>query len=96
MPQFKIGEEWLKTGDKVHYITQHDGKAFNGIIQTFVPAYKSLPITEVFVVYDCGGNWDKFQNYTAVRTKIVDLYPGWRKKLNFKMPKTIKHEDNSN
>lgn len=31
-----------------------------------------------FVVYNCGENWDDYENYTAARTKISDLEEGWK------------------
>jgi hypothetical protein len=30
-----------------------------------------------FVVYNCSRDWDNYQNYTAARTPLVDLVPGW-------------------
>lgn len=30
-----------------------------------------------FVVYNCGGDWENFENYTAARTNLWDLSFGW-------------------
>ena len=32
----------------------------------------------VWVVYNCDGNWYKYQEYTSAKTNIEDLYIGWR------------------
>jgi len=31
----------------------------------------------VFVVYHCGGSWDQYFDYTAAKTDINNLVPGW-------------------
>ncbi len=31
----------------------------------------------VFVVYNCGGEWSNFENYTAAATNTRDLKYGW-------------------
>lgn len=31
----------------------------------------------VFVVYHCDNNWSNYSEYTAARTRIEDLEPGW-------------------
>ncbi len=78
------------SGTKVHYRDPHTGKVENGIVQTFVPVVDGVGqliynnITEVYVVYKCAGQWDKYQDYTAVRTELKDLELGWKKKLSFK------------
>lgn len=60
----------LKPGDTVTYNPGH--KKEKGIV-------KSIQDEEhVFVVYNCGGNWDNYENYTAARTPIEDLEKGWR------------------
>lgn len=59
----------MKVGDRVTY--QDVGKTEHGIV-------KSLSDAEhVFVVYHCDGNWDRYFDYTAARTKISDLVLGW-------------------
>ena len=59
----------MKPGDKVTYVTPFERE--KGIL-------KSIPDSEhAFVVYHCGGDWENYQNYTAARTRISDLKPGW-------------------
>ena len=56
-------------GDKVTY------HAFNKHEEGIV---KSLSDDEnVFVVYHCAGEWDRYFDYTAARTRIADLTTGW-------------------
>lgn len=77
-------------GTKVHYTDPNTGKIENGIVQTYVPVMKPdgfvdpEKTTEVFVVYKSGGDWSKYENYTAVRTSLEHLELGWKKKFNFK------------
>lgn len=60
----------LKSGDKVTYVTPY--KKEKGIV-------KSVPDDRhAFVVYNCEDDWDSYENYTAARTRIEDLKPGWR------------------
>ena len=64
----------LKLGDKVHYIGFEGDEPQNGVV-------KSIPEDEfnfVFVVYHCAGEWDNYANYTAQRTNVKELYPGWK------------------
>lgn len=59
----------FKKGDKVTYKTPF--KTERGIV-------KSLSSEGfVFVVYNCAEEWSDYENYTAARTAIKDLYPGW-------------------
>ena len=60
----------LYVGKKVHYKVSH-GPIENGVIKSLSDA------NHVFVVYNCGGNWMKYHNYTAARTHISDLKLGW-------------------
>lgn len=64
----------MKIGDRVHYIPFEgvdSSKIENGII-------KSILDTEYcFVVYNCGGEWKNYMNYTAARTKTSQLRKGW-------------------
>ena len=63
-------------GDTVRYVPFADCDSSlweNGIV-------KSLNLddpTHVFVVYNCGGNWDNYENYTAESTHISCLEPNW-------------------
>ena len=63
-----------EVGDKVHYIRDKSPfpKAENGIIKNF----GSEP-TKYFVVYNCGGEWDNYKEYTAALTDGNDLKKGW-------------------
>lgn len=59
----------MQIGQRVTYLSFV--KAEHGII-------KSISDSEhVFVVYHCDGKWDQYFNYTAARTAISDLVPGW-------------------
>lgn len=60
----------FKIGDKVTYISKY--KKEQGIV-------KSISELDdfVFVVYNCGGDWDNYQNYTGASTSINDLVVGW-------------------
>jgi len=59
----------MQIGQRVTYLSF--GKVEHGIV-------KSLSDAEhVFVVYHCAGNWDRYFDYTAARTEINDLVPGW-------------------
>lgn len=63
-------------------------KLYPGVKVTYNPGYgkhekgivKSLPDDQpsyAFVVYNCGGNWEDYENYTAARTPISGLTLGW-------------------
>ena len=61
----------MKIGDKVAYI-RHDSSFENGIV-------KSFGVNDtVFVVYNCGGEWDNYKDYTAANTEKSQLVLGWR------------------
>lgn len=62
----------IKIGDKVHYKPPY-GRVENGIVKR-VPEGQ---VGNVFVVYNCAGEWDNYQDYTAALTHVKDLYPGW-------------------
>jgi phospholipase C len=60
----------MKIGDKVTYLSRWNAE--HGII-------KSLSDDEhVFVVYHCDGDWDRYDDYTAARTRTSDLVLGWK------------------
>ena len=62
-------------GDRVHYMPDHykkSGRFENGKVKSIAPN------GGVFVVYNCGGNWDNFENYTAANTRPEDLNLGWK------------------
>lgn len=65
----------LRIGTKVHYIPYEgcDPSLYeNGVIKSHTD-----DLTHVFVVYNCAGEWENYQNYTAARTSINQLKPGW-------------------
>ena len=62
----------LDKGDKVTYVPEH-GKRQIGVVKS-----KCADSEHVFVVYNCGGDWDHFDEYTAARTNIKYLIRGWQ------------------
>jgi len=62
-------EKYLGQGQKVTYVT--DYKKEKGIVKSICDD------GFVFVVYNCGGNWGNYKDYTAAKTKISDLERGW-------------------
>jgi hypothetical protein len=67
----------LKVGDRVHYQPDHykaDDKWENGRVKE-IPTHTN---DSVRVVYNCGGNWDHFMDYTSALTNLRDLKMGWR------------------
>lgn len=59
----------LQIGDKVHYCPVR-GQKENGIIKGFGESGIA------FVVFKCGGEWDKYKNYTGQSTSISDIIYG--------------------
>jgi hypothetical protein len=59
----------MEAGQKVTYLSP--GKSEHGIIKSIQDK------DHAFVVYHCAGEWDRYREYTAARTEIVDLVPGW-------------------
>lgn len=67
--------EIFEPGQTVHYQPEHyknEGRWENGIVKSVAQN------GGVFIVYNCGGNWDEYMNYTAVNTNPGDLKPGWK------------------
>lgn len=74
-----LRKEDVKVGDEVHYQPSHylkEDRWENGIVKE-VPEHT---ISSVRVVYNCGGNWHKYENYTSALTDCIDLNKGWRNK----------------
>jgi hypothetical protein len=72
-----INSATIKIGDKVYYqplYYKSDNKFENGIIKE-IPEHST---TEVRVVYNCGGDWKNFKDYTSALTDVNDLYYGWK------------------
>lgn len=74
----------LKVGDKVCYQPEHyleNNKFENGIIKE-IPGFafdaNHSYYNSVRVVYNCRGNWDNYENYTAALTNLRDLKLGWK------------------
>lgn len=67
----------LKIGDKVHYQPSHYGedKWENGLVKII---NTDIRMDAVWVVYNCAGEWDRYQDYTSACTRLVDLKLGWR------------------
>lgn len=64
-----------KVGEKVCYIPPHyaEHDMFeNGIVKEIIDE------ESVRVVYNCGGDWENYQDYTAAATDIRMLEAGWR------------------
>lgn len=59
----------LKPGDYVSYI-KSNGARENGRI-------KSVNGDRAYVVYNCSGEWERFEEYTAASTEITRLSHGW-------------------
>lgn len=66
----------LRIGQKVHYQPTHFQPADweNGIIKEIRESNQ----TGVWVVYNCGGNWDRYTEYTSALTNLDDLTLGWK------------------
>lgn len=60
----------FKPGDKVTYTADYSSGE-HGVVKS-VRSYDYC-----FVVYNCAGNWDRIDDYTAAKTNIRDLKPGW-------------------
>jgi hypothetical protein len=65
----------IKKGDSVHYVPSHkkeSGEFENGVVKGIAPN------GGVFVVYNCSGEWHRYEDYTGVNTRPEDLYEGWK------------------
>ena len=71
-----IDQASLKIGDKVHYQPEHygDGRWENGMIKE-IPDHTT---ESVRVVYNCNGEWGRFEAYTSALTDLSDLKLNWR------------------
>jgi len=73
----KIDISKLKIGDKVCYQPEHykkNGEYENGMIKE-IPEHTTKSVR---VVYNCGGDWENFKNYTSALTNLRDLLSGWK------------------
>lgn len=66
----------LKIGDKVHYVRDNapEGEYENGVVKEIPDHSKD----SVRVVYNCGGEWNNFMNYTSALTRAENLRTGWK------------------
>ena len=66
----------LRIGDKVYYQPKHygDDRWENGIIKEI----RDYHLDGVWVVYNCNGEWDNYEDYTSALTNLRDLKLGWR------------------
>jgi len=64
----------LKIGQRVHYTDPFTQKTDNGMVKSINQDSDDI---QVFVVYNCGGDWDNYQNFTGVNTSVKDLTEGW-------------------
>ena len=68
-----ISIEMLHIGSKVRYQPEHYGsnRWENGIV-------KELRAPDgVWVVYNCNNEWKRYEDFTAAKTHLHDLRPGW-------------------
>jgi len=63
-------EARFNPGDKVAYVSD-SGLIENGIVKS------QAPDGGYFVVYNCGGDWENYQNYTGAKTDDRDLVGKW-------------------
>ncbi len=59
----------MKTGDKVTYTPTNE----IGIVKSLTTG----PGMGVYVVFNCGDDWDNYQNYTAALCDPSNLKTGW-------------------
>lgn len=64
--------EQLKPGDRVTYVPVH-GKPEIGIVKRI----NEHSPGSVFVVYNCDGEWSRYQDFTAASTNVRNLIKGW-------------------
>lgn len=67
----------IRVGDKVYYQPDHykdEDEYENGIVKE-VPEHS---LDSVRVVYNCGGDWNNYKDYTSALTNVRDLYLNWK------------------
>lgn len=63
----------MQVGDFVHYIPASSfGMPENGRIKRMM-----LDNNQAYVVYNCAGEWWRYDDYTAALTGLDNLHPGW-------------------
>lgn len=58
-------------GQSVTYVPDH-GRREKGVVKSLSEDGQAC-----FVVYNCGGEWHRYKEFTAARTNKRDLIPGW-------------------
>jgi hypothetical protein len=73
-----LKQEELKEGDNVCYQPAHYDKDTweNGVVKE-IPTHTE---DSVRVVYNCGGEWHKYKDYTSAMTSLRDLTKDWKYK----------------
>lgn len=66
----------IKKGDKVYYQPKHykHDEYENGIVKE-VTTHRD---DAVRVVYNCNGEWYRYEDYTSALTHVSDLFIGWK------------------
>ncbi len=65
----------VEIGSRVHYQPSHYGDRYeNGLVKEI----RAGVTDAIWVVYNCAGEWDRYQEYTSAKTNVGDLYLGWR------------------
>jgi hypothetical protein len=67
----------LRVGNKVHYQPEHY-KEINQWENGIIKEIRESNMEAVFVVYNCAGNWDRYEEYTSALTNLRDLKMGWQ------------------
>lgn len=64
-------------GQKVTYTPNHGDPSEKewGVVKSL-----SWDINYAHVVYNCGGDWDNYEDYSAESTDVSNLTPGWEQK----------------
>ena len=64
---FSYAGKWVKyTGEGMEYLSHKVAKGKIGKI-------KFRSGSDIYVVYECGGNWNEFKGYIAIPTEAEDL-----------------------
>ena len=65
-------------GDSVHYVRDGEtdpSRYENGVVKKLHPDGD-----KAWVVYNCGGEWHNYQEYTGALTDFSNLREGWHEK----------------
>ncbi len=67
----------MNPGTKVTYIGNPYKGPEKGIVKSLSQDRK-----RAFVVFNCGNQWDRYQDYTAASCSLDDLVEGWEEHKN--------------